>query len=83
MESDIRQDWQKTWEHNFKRLNGAIQVLIVDGVLIVVDSIARACYFIASEENAVVAWIGLEHVADRCACPCHDGGLHSRGRANR
>ena len=70
-------------EKDFKRLDGPIQVLVVDGVLIVPDSGVRAGYFIANEENTVVARIGLEHVADRCACPGHDGGLHSHGRAKR
>jgi len=83
VKSDIRQNWLKIHKNHLERLNGAIQVLVVDGVLIMVESVARPRHFIANQENTVVARIGLEPVADRCACPSHDGGLRSHGRANR
>ena len=83
MKSDIRQNWYKIYSNHLERLNGAIQVLVVDGVLIMVDSVARPCHFIANEENAVVTRIGLEPVADRCACPGHNGRQHPLRGANR
>ena len=35
VETDIRQTWLETWKHNFKGLNGAIQIHVKECVLIV------------------------------------------------
>ena len=35
VESDIRQTWLENWKHNFKRLNGTVQVHVKQSVLIV------------------------------------------------
>lgn len=82
MKSDVVQWRRKSWENDFEGLDTAIQVLVVDGVLIVPHAVGRACHFITDEENAVVTRIRLILVHCR-ACPGDDGGLCSRRRANR
>jgi hypothetical protein len=73
------------WEariDDFERLDGTIQVFIVDGVLIMIDSISRACYLVANEENTIVTRIRFELI-DRRICPRLDCWLHAYGRASR
>jgi hypothetical protein len=82
MERNIFNIGWETPENNFDRLDGAIQVLVVDGVLIMVDPITRACYFVADEENAVVARIGFDLI-NRRICPCFNGWLHAHRRTGR
>ena len=82
VEPHIVQYRRKPRKNNFERLNGTIQVLVVDGVLIMIDSIARARDFVANEENAVVARIGFELI-NRRICPRFNGWLHPHRRAKR
>lgn len=82
MKSDVVQWRRKSWKKDFEGLDTAIQVLVVDGVLIVPHAVGRACHFITDEENAVVTRIRLNLVHCR-ACPGDDGRLCSRCRANR
>ena len=82
MKSDVVQWRRKKWEKDLERLDTAIQVLVVDGVLIVPHAVGRACHFITDEENAVVTRVRLDLVY-RAASPGEDGGLCSRRRANR
>ena len=65
--------------NDFERLDGAIQVLIIDGILIMVHTGGWACHFVTNEENTIVAWIGLDRGAHRRARPDHDGRLLSHG----
>lgn len=64
-------------------LDTAIQVLVVDRVLVVPHSVGWG-HFRTNEENAVVAGIRLV-LSHRGAGtrPGHDGGLHAYGRAVR
>lgn len=82
MKSDVVQWRRKSWKKDFEGLDTAIQVLVVDGVLIVPHAVGRACHFITDEENAVGTRIRLDLVY-RGASPGEDGGLCSRRRANR
>jgi hypothetical protein len=61
-------------------LNGAIEVLVIQRILIVPDSSSRSRHPVTDEENAIASrwpWSGLDWVAHRRTCPCLDGGLHS------
>ena len=60
MEPDIVQYREKKREKDLKRLNGAIQVLVIDGVLIVPNSGSGTRYFVAHKQNAVVSRIRFE-----------------------
>ena len=82
MKSDVR-DVHPGSKRHAERLDGAIEVLVVERVFIVPDASTGVRDFVAHEPDAVVARIGLEPVADRCACPGHDGGLHALGGAGR
>jgi hypothetical protein len=67
-------------------LDGAIQVLIIERVLIVPDSSRRVRHFVTHEEDAVASrrrsrsWLDLVY---RRKCPSHDGRLLSMGVADR
>ena len=58
---------------NTERLNRAIEVLVIDGVLIVPDASARVCDLISHEADAVVTGVGFE-ATDRCSRPRVNGG---------
>jgi len=61
-------------------LNPVIEVLIVDGVLIVPHSVIGPSHLVADEKYPVVSGIGL--VLRYCRArsrPSHDSGLHSNG----
>ena len=63
--------------NDFERLDGAIQVLIIDGIFIMVHTGGWACHFVSHEENTIVAWIGLDRGAHRRASPRFNGRLFS------
>ncbi len=63
-------------------MNAAIEIVIVHGILIVIDSRRRAGHFGAHKRDAIVSRIRL-HLIYRRPCPSHDGRLHSLGLANR
>jgi hypothetical protein len=81
METEISYIHART-DRETEGLNSAIEVLVVYRVLIVPQIRTRVSYFITHQPNAVVTRIGCELVADGCACPSHDGGLHSHGRGS-
>jgi len=83
MKSDVVQWRRKKWKNNLKGLDGAIQVLIVDGILVVPDSGCGACHLIADKENPIIAWIRF-NLGDCCTRrgPGHDGRLLSHGGAH-
>src|SRR4029077_9643371 len=80
MKSDVRDVYSRSKRHA-KGLNRAIEVLIVQGILIVPDAGSRIRDFVTHEPDAVVTRIGLNLIHGR-ACPCHDGGLLSHGGAH-
>jgi len=59
-------------------LNGTIEVLIVERVLIVPDTIRGVGYLVAHEPNAVVPWVRFDLIY-RGAGPGHDGRVLSHG----
>jgi len=65
-------------------LNPAIQILIINNVLVMPHSVIGSSHFVADEENAVVAGIRLA-LSHRGAGsrPGHDSRLHAHGRAVR
>ena len=69
-------------QRHAKGLNAAIEIVIVHGVLIVIDSRRRTGHFVAHKRDAIVSRIRL-HLIYRRPCPSHDGRLHSHGRAKR
>ena len=69
-------------QRHAKGLNAAIEIVIVHGILIVIDSRRWIGHFEAHKRDAIVSRIRL-HLIHRRPCPSHDGRLHSRGRANR
>ena len=73
--------WEKG-PNDFKRLDGPIQVLVIDGVLIMPQSRRRTRDLVSNEEDPIVTGIRFSLVYCR-ACPGHDAGLHSHGRAKR
>src|SRR5262249_20922164 len=90
MESNVIRRRNKKRKNDFKGLDSAIQVLIVDGVLVVPHSGSGTGHFITNEEDAIISriWLDLGH---RRACPSHDGwllsdraahGIKSEGLAN-
>jgi hypothetical protein len=58
-----------------ERLNAPIEVLIIQGILVVPDPSSWIGYFVTHEPNAIVPRIRLILIYC-CACPSHDGGLH-------
>src|SRR5262249_26501710 len=84
VETDIRQTWLENWKHNFKGLNGAVQIHVKESVLIVPYSGVRPCYLVTDEENPITTRIRLNLVYYRArSCPGLDSRLHSDGRTDR
>ncbi len=84
MKSDIAQIRRKTWKNNFEGLDGAIQVHVKDGVLIVPHAGIWACYFVTDEEETIIARIGLNLIdCGARSCPGLDSRLHADSRTHR
>ncbi len=79
MKFDVGQgERSETWKNNFERLDRAIKILIVDGVLIVPDTGSGAGDFVTDEYDSVVSRSRLDPVESRArALPSPDGRLHS------
>lgn len=73
----------KERKNNFKGLDPAIEIFIVDCILIVPHSCVRSRHLVCHEENTVVAGIRLDRIANHSACPCFNGRLLPGGRAKR
>ena len=83
MECDIT-DVNSSSQRHAKGLDGAIQVLVVQSVLIVPDSGRWIDYFVTYEPDAIIAWVRLDLIHyGACSGPGHDSRLHSHGRAER
>jgi hypothetical protein len=64
-------------------LNCAIEIFVIDRVVIMPDSSRRMRHLIADKENAIVSRIGLELVhSGSSSCPGLDCGLHSHCATN-
>lgn len=61
-----------------KRLDRAIEILVIERVFIVPCAIAQIGYFVTHEPDPIVARIGFE-LAHRCAGPGFNGRLLSEG----
>ena len=66
---------------NSERLNRAIEVLVIDRVLIMPNSSGWVCHFITNECNAIVSRIGLDPI-DGCSGPGKNGRLRYRRGSN-
>ena len=62
-----------------KRLNSSVQVLVIQGILIVPDSGSWIGHFVSHEPEAIIARIRLDLVYCH-ACPCHEGWSPPDGR---
>src|SRR6188508_241889 len=59
-----------------ERLNGAIDVLVIDRVFIVPDTRSRIRDFVGNESNPIDSWSRL-NLINRCSSPGVDCRLHS------
>jgi hypothetical protein len=62
-------------ERHAERLNAAIEVLIIQGILVVPDPRSWVGDFVTHEPNAISPRIRLILIYC-CACPRREGGLH-------
>ncbi|PYI47191.1 MAG: hypothetical protein DMF11_06820 [Verrucomicrobia bacterium] len=83
VKADVAEDAARSQRYA-EVLNPAIQILIINNVLVMPHSVIRSSHFVADEENAVVAGIRLV-LSHRGAGsrPSHDSGLRAHGRAVR
>ena len=62
-----------TWpQGHTKRLDSSVQILVIQGILIVPDSLTGIGHFVSNKPEAIIARIRLDLVDCR-ACPCHEG----------
>jgi len=82
MEADVSDVYSRPQRHT-ERLDGTIQVLVIDRVLIVPDASSGVGHFVAHEPDTVVSRIGLDLAYD-CAstCPGIDTRLHLLRRSS-
>ncbi len=69
------------WKNNLEGLNGTIQVLIIDGILIMPNPLRWVCHLVADEYNPIVSRVGFD-LGHRRARPGVDGRLHSHRATN-
>jgi hypothetical protein len=62
--------------NDFERLDGAVEVLVIDGVFIVVHPRIWSCHLVTDKENAVISVIRFTLVY-RCSGPSLNGRLLS------
>ena len=80
MKSDVRDVYSGSKRHA-KGLNSAIEVLVIQGILIVPDPRTWITDFVTHEPDAIVAWVRFGSIHGR-ACPGHDGRLFSHAGAH-
>src|SRR4029078_3584745 len=79
MKSDVRDVY--SWPNGYaERLDGTIEVLVIERVFIVPDACAGVRHFKAHEPDAVVSRVRLSPIHRR-AGPCHDRWLLAHGGA--
>ena len=70
----------ESWRNDLEGLNGAIQVHVKDGVLIMPQPGIWASYLVTDEEDPIVTRIGLNLIdCGARSCPGLDSRLHSDG----
>ncbi len=70
-------------QRHSKGLNAAIEVFIIDRVVIVPDSGRRIGHLTANEENTIISRVGFDLIhSGASSCPGLDCGLHSQRAAN-
>lgn len=81
VESDVSEIGPSTQRHG-KGLNTAIEILIVQGVLIVINSRRWIGHLVPHKPDPIVSPIRLDLIY-RCACPSRDRREHSHGLIKR
>ena len=82
MKSDVT-DVGSSAQRHAKGLDRTIQVLVIQRILVVVNTSRRVGHFVTHKPDPVVSRIRL-HLIDRRARPCHDSRLHPDcGRGGR
>jgi hypothetical protein len=81
VESDVTDVHSRSQGHA-EGLNRPIQVLVIEGVLIVPDAATQVGYFITHEPDSIVAGVRL-NLIHRRAGPSHDCRLHAYRRGGR
>ena len=83
MKPDVTEVNSSAQRHT-ERLNRAIKVHVIEGVLVVPDASSGVGHFVTHKPNTVVAGIGF-NLVHCCAytCPDLDSGLHSHRGADR
>jgi hypothetical protein len=67
-----------------ERLNGAIEVLVVQSVLITPHPGGRVSHFVSHKPDAIVPRVRLNLIhRGASSCPSHNSRLHSHGRCRR
>src|ERR1044072_3280643 len=70
-----------SWSYRYsERLNGTVEVLVIERVLIVPDTSGRVGHFVPHEPDAVGAWSRFDLVYS-CVSPDCDGRSHSHCRS--
>ncbi len=83
VESDIVQDGGEVWESNLEGLNRAIQILVIDSVLVVITP-RELGHFVPNESNAIIPWVGFNLLHHRaCPFPSLNSRLHSHCGGDR
>src|ERR1041385_4192424 len=80
MKSDVRNVYSWPDGHT-ERLDRAIEVLVIESVFIMVNTLRRIAHLVTHKPDAVVTRVRLNS-ADCCPSPSHDSRLLSRGGAN-
>src|SRR6187399_816090 len=81
MEAEVTRS-DSTSKRNAKRLNRAIKVLVINGVLIVPNSRGRVCHLVTKDSDSVGSGNRFERATGR-SDPCQDGRHLSYGCAHR
>jgi len=83
MKTDVS-DVGARFQWNTEGLNGAIQVHVIQGILVLPHPGTWIGHCVTHKPDAIVARIGLVLSHSRaCACPSHDGRLHPDSGDNR
>ena len=77
----VQYDRREKRINNFKGLNRAVKVLVIDGIFVMPHSGIWSCHLVTNPENAVISRIRFTLVYN-CSGPSHDGRLLSHGRPN-
>ena len=68
MKFDVSDIDSRSHRHS-ERLNGAIEVLVIEGVFIVPHAATQVGYFVTNKEDAVIAWSRLDLIYRRAIAP--------------